>query len=66
MCMDVPVELLLSQYPNMISISLGIPFLGKKLGETRISSFIFLIQKIYSIAVQSLLSMCISELIAYS
>lgn len=28
----------------------------------RISSFIFLIQKIYSIAVQSLLSMCILEL----
>ena len=58
--MDVPVGLLLSQYPkhDIYILRHAIPWKE----ASRISNFTFLIQKICSIAVQSLLSMCILEL----
>lgn len=58
--MDVPVGLLLSQYPKHDIYILRHTIPWKE--ASRISNFTFLIQKIYSIAVQSLLSMCILEL----
>lgn len=58
--MDVPVGLLLSQYPKHDIYILRHTIPCKE--ARRISNFTFLIEKIYSIAVQSLLSMCILEL----